>query len=211
MEITKSNETYCPMIFIRDPINEITLKMFYGDDLMWQINYPTPGNSATLTITEKDDSVLFDLMERMWVNIKNANIIDTFFLPDPLSEEDLEAQRAAHMRRITKEKERIKKNEKYSSLALDDSSAPIIWHSDYLQDDQENTLEIEKDNDEFKLTFTTNSACPTSWIPIKFCTSGGRYDGFYVPFSNLYNGLIKYLKSKEQGKAITMHPIKPNQ
>ena len=154
--------------------------VFRGNlDLYWTIESSEESDKHSFTITKENYDV-YNLFEELYSNIENINIFDK--------------------RRTKKEQEEDRLYYRYTYNELfDKETETITWYSDETAHEVSNILKITKEDESFKLEFSTQPHISDydrdfnspHFIPIRFRNSGSSYEPFNAIFMRMYNKLIK--------------------
>ncbi|HIT10005.1 MAG TPA: hypothetical protein IAC24_00110 [Candidatus Onthousia faecigallinarum] len=185
----KDNDSFSLVkdVFIRDG-NKL-LKIFYGanGDLYFDIfgcRNKSGNDLYTAVFTIKQYEEIYQYFEQLVKSIIDCEVFDMVDIESELS--DFDNGVADKINYVSNRNEELKTKQAYKKLVYNNT---IIWYSDNIYDESANILQIERNCEEIKLTFTDNPADPSFGFGIRICNSGSKYDPFNICFMNLFNQL----------------------
>ena len=195
IDLEESNCSYgSKNILIRD--GQKLLKLFYGAngdlylDMFGDRNIGENGNYIASFSINKDEGV-YSYFDELISNIVYCNVYD-------LSDVELKLgssfkQLEHEISNIRKENHDLMAKQCYEKLVQNNT---IIWYSDNIYDEKANKLEIFKEEDRIRLTFTDNPNDSIFGFGVRICNSGSKYDPFNLCFMKLFNQLLASQKNK---------------
>lgn len=219
MKIKKTidNANHKQYAFIKD--NKIFKISFGGNgDLYWSLanlNMDEDLDYEVFTISIEDNYEVYSLLQKLYLDIKNAKISDTddeFPLFRFNRNEDLDDyEKNLNTKYKEKEKaQRLKEQEAYNLLFNDDK---IIWISDDRDYDKDQIVIISQKDNTFILEFARKdkedkdiyhymTSFSSYLISIRLRNSGSTYEPFNIIFMNMYNALAHINFEKDDVKQI---------
>lgn len=195
IDLEESNCSYgSKNILIRD--GQKLLKLFYGAngdlylDMFGDRNIGENGNYIASFSINKDEGV-YSYFDELISNIVYCNVYDL---------SDVELKLCSSFKQLEHEISNIRKanhdlmaKQCYEKLVQNNT---IIWYSDNIYDEKANKLEIFKEEDGIRLTFTDNPNDSIFGFGVRICNSGSKYDPFNLCFMKLFNQLLASQKNK---------------
>ena len=196
MKIIQQEDAIAYNIILKE--NNKYIGIYYGGngDLYWFIR--TNDEDYSFTITQ-ENSKLYELFEQLFIDIDNINLYteDEFYTKEEIEE--------------NKKKYREQNYSNYNELYNKETNT-ITWYSDETAHDAANILKIVKDEDEFKINFSTQpdkdeydtDFHSKGYISIRFRNSGSSYKPFNIFFMRMYNNMKSVDDVNDHGHQITI-------
>ena len=220
MEIKKTTNGfgYKQYEFIKD--NKIFKISFMGNgDLYWSLTNLNINDSTdydVFTISIDDNYDIYCILQKLYLDIKNAKIYDTFdevslfnIYNEDEELDDFEKKINAKDKQKIKA-QKLKERDAYNLLF---NNEKISWISDDSDYDTDSILQISQKDNTFILEFVRKdkedkdkfhylSSYSNCSISIRFRNSGSRYDPFNIIFMNMYNDLANYNFKMQENEEI---------
>lgn len=170
-------------------------KLFISFEGNLDLYFTIYGKNINEFIIAKENMTIYNLFDKLYNEIKNINVFEKEYIPFYI---ETDQEKEDYLKK-TKEEYRLYNKSNYNEL-FDEKNKTITWYSDETAHEVANYLKIKKEDEKYKLEFSTqphiegydrdfNSKYS---IPIRFRNSGSRYKPFNVCFMRLFNNLQNY-------------------
>ena len=221
MKVIKKVSEHGLNIFIQEDHKYIEFSFGGNGDLYLIIRSENEGDERSFIIT-KENYEIYDLFLKLFYDIENINIYDEEdYIPPYIEDEDERQEYLDEYNKKIEEEKRKYRLYNYSNYneLFDKENDTITWYSDETAHEVANILNIKKEKESFRLTFTLQPYIEgydedfysAYYIPIRFRNSGSSYDPFNIVFMRMYNNMKKINDVNDIGHQIHMEEYIYNQ